>query len=989
MTASQNASLVLRRVRELALDDVSDDDLLERFTLRRDEHAFTALVRRYGRLVCSVCRAVLRSEQDTEDVFQATFLVLARKAASIRKREALASWLYAVAYRLAQKARNDAVRRRRLMSACPRPEPAGPLDELSWRELHAALHEELARLPGPYRSPVVLCCLEGHSRDEAAHRLGWPLSIVKSRLERGRELLRRRLAQRGLAPSAALAAALVTAGRGSAAPDCLIQSTTAGIPHAHSGHALSPRASLLAQKMLQGMLTAKLTIGIVFCGIVLALVAIGLYGSAPTEAMDTAHEANALEPVAEQNKDQPAAQEIPQFPPEPVRGEALMALKYSSDGQWMATAEMDGKVRLWSTNTQRPGPVLSGPKQMVRSVAFTPDGKTLVAGSDDRKIYVWDVRTGKLRTTLEGHNGWVSSVALASDGKTLASSSVSFEQGAPVRRELKIWDLARERLLRNIDCDDAISSGGPCGMAFAPGTELLAAACTGDVSGFKGVKVWNTTTGLEVKRFTYDEGFPLAIAISPDGKWLASGGGDAIPVAPNAGRLSGSLKVWDWGSGKLQQTLVQKSEGYFRVVAFSRDSTRLVAGSPGPEVARNSNNYLSSAVRCWETKQWGPLWIVQGLYGDVFALDISPDCQCVASSDSSRTAVIDAALGRVRGYWMTTQQKVDTEEFGEDRVTRRLDWADGMVNVANLDRRVYSRWVNGQESFFYRASAQAVNDALRKFAAVTGDDRQLVLLPGSGKTQTVAGKPISFDWQLDVPGGLTKAFSGRKQAVLTVFISALKPRPVERKQVEKWLGQLDSESFEVRAAASEELQNLGNDAKPLLRAALQAQPTVEMRRRIESLLNRLPSFDVADLEFPKGMVVNTASDLIAKGLEELKDADRNVRSLAIQDLSGLAFLSDEVVPALVEVFEKDKDAHIRQVAAACLGRLGHQAKPAVPILKQALEDPDANIRHTCGSALERIATAKDTPDQREQTRRDRAVAQEINEFKKATGIWKR
>ncbi len=191
------------------------------------------------------------------------------------------------------------------------------------------------------------------------------------------------------------------------------------------------------------------------------------------------------------------------------------------------------------------------------------------------------------------------------------------EQGAPTCSELKIWDLPRGKLVRDIKCQDDIASGGACGLVFAPGTDLLAAACAGE---FRGIKVWDTTTGKEVKRFTYDAGFPLAVAISPDGKWLASGGGGAIPVAPDASRLEGSLKVWDWGSGKLQKSLAEKSQGYFRAVAFSKDSTRLVAGSPGPDVTRNSNTFVSSVVHCWEVKNWTPLWTVQGLYGEVWSL---------------------------------------------------------------------------------------------------------------------------------------------------------------------------------------------------------------------------------------------------------------------------------------------------------------------------------------------------------------------------------
>jgi len=127
------------------------------------------------------------------------------------------------------------------------------------------------------------------------------------------------------------------------------------------------------------------------------------------------------------------------------------------------------------------------------------------------------------------------SVVLAPDGKTLASSARSFEQGAPTCRELKIWNLASGKLVRDIECKDDISGGGACGLAFAPGKQLLAAACTGE---FRGIKVWDTVTGREIKRFTYNESFPLAIAISPDGKWLVAGGGDAT----KAGRLSGTAE---------------------------------------------------------------------------------------------------------------------------------------------------------------------------------------------------------------------------------------------------------------------------------------------------------------------------------------------------------------------------------------------------------------------------------------------------------------
>src|SRR5205085_2599004 len=102
-----------------------------------------------------------------------------------------------------------------------------------------------------------------------------------------------------------------------------------------------------------------------------------------------------------------------------------------------------------------------------------------------------------------------------------------------------------------------------------------------------------------------------------------------------------------------------------------------------------------------------------------------------------------------------------TETFGNAPAVKQPDWAEGVIDVVNLQSRVYSHWVNGNENFYYRGNAQALNEALRKYAAVKDDVRQLILLPGSGKTQTFKGKPIDFDWQLHVPSGIYKAVSKR------------------------------------------------------------------------------------------------------------------------------------------------------------------------------------------------------------------------------------
>src|SRR5262245_29671143 len=154
--------------------------LLERYLAERDPAAFTALMRRHSRLVLSACRRVLSDEADIEDAFQATFLVLVHKASSVRWQASIGCWLYSVAHRVAVQARGGTARRRRHegRASTRRPEAAEPADP-SWRDACAVLHEELNRLPDRFRLPLLLCYLEGKSREEAASELGCSAGSVK------------------------------------------------------------------------------------------------------------------------------------------------------------------------------------------------------------------------------------------------------------------------------------------------------------------------------------------------------------------------------------------------------------------------------------------------------------------------------------------------------------------------------------------------------------------------------------------------------------------------------------------------------------------------------------------------------------------------------------------------------------------------------------------------------------------------------------------
>jgi RNA polymerase sigma factor (sigma-70 family) len=256
--ATGQAHVVLRHLRKLVdppgLDALTDGQLLERFVAAQDEAAFAALVRRHGRLVLGVCRRLLHGRADAEDAFQATFIVLFRRARSLDRRGSLAAWLYTVAYHVALRARADAARRRlreRRVVDMPRTEcPA----EAVWRDLQPVLDDELNRLPEKYRTPVLLCYVEGKTYEEAGRLLRLPVGTVKSRLARARQTLRRRLTRRGITLAGAALAAVLAERAAADVPSPLAASTLQTTLLLASGEA--PTASVPAVALAEGVLKA-------------------------------------------------------------------------------------------------------------------------------------------------------------------------------------------------------------------------------------------------------------------------------------------------------------------------------------------------------------------------------------------------------------------------------------------------------------------------------------------------------------------------------------------------------------------------------------------------------------------------------------------------------------------------------------------------------------------------------------------------------------
>jgi RNA polymerase sigma factor (sigma-70 family) len=257
---------------------LTDGQLLERFTTRAGEAAelaFAALVERHGPMVLRTCQAVLEDAHDAQDAFQATFLVLARKARSIRRREAIASWLHGVARRVAACAKGAAARRRRHERRAAEGRPTTIAIDEQRADLGQVLHEELDRLPERYRAPIVLCYLEGLTHEQAAKQLRWPVGTVRSRLARGRERLQGRLMRRGAVPAIGLlGTALATEVASAGVPVPLVNTIIRAAMSIAAGEAairgaIPPTVAALARGALKAMALSKLRMS----GLVLLMVA--------------------------------------------------------------------------------------------------------------------------------------------------------------------------------------------------------------------------------------------------------------------------------------------------------------------------------------------------------------------------------------------------------------------------------------------------------------------------------------------------------------------------------------------------------------------------------------------------------------------------------------------------------------------------------------------------------------------------------------------
>jgi RNA polymerase sigma factor (sigma-70 family) len=595
-------------------DSLTDAQLIERWVADHDEAAFELLVFRYGPMVWSICRRVLRREHDAEDAFQATFLTLVRKAAAIGKRDAVGSWLHRVAYRAALAARARAAQDAVPQKLVGDEQAAAASQELLWRDLGPVLDQEVNRLPQKYRAPFVLCYLQGKTNEEAARELRCPTGTVLSRLAWARERLRTQLTRRGVTLSAGVLAALpVENACTGAVPVALAKSTVGAALSFTAGQgesAVSARAADLTERVLRAMSVSRMRIVV---GVLLGLLCIGpgigvLMHLArgerpPMDGQDArepaAHKAtNAKTPGGQPKGKLPAAtgQERDRNTWQEkatLKGSkgAIVAVTFSPDGNTLAAGGGDN-VYLWRATTEQLQLTLTGHGgNTVSSVAFSPDGKLVAVGAWDMKV--WSVDSGREVANLGRQaRGRSWPVAFSPDGKTLVTG---------YGQTVKLWDVATWRQRASLEGHTREVSS----LAFAPDGKTLATA-----SWDGAVKLWDFATGKERTTLKLPKAAVSSVAFSPDGKTVAAGTAEF--------RLPGEAILWDVASAKIR-TVLKGHDYQVTSVTFSPDGKILATGS------------YDKTVRLWDVASGQTLATLKGHPGEVHCVAFSPDGKEFAS----------------------------------------------------------------------------------------------------------------------------------------------------------------------------------------------------------------------------------------------------------------------------------------------------------------------------------------------------------------------